>query len=117
MAVVAIRSEVRSKLFRVLLALWLISGASCAVSAQGKVIWEIGQKDQSAKEFQKDSRRQLAYDVRGGDWKRDWAATQDCGTRYEIAFEVGSSSTGGYVLQISALTFTPVVPVLHLAVN
>src|SRR3954462_11535658 len=101
---------------RVLVILFLLINGELAFP-QTKVIWEIGSNDKSAREFPQDSRPQLAYDIRTSSWRKDWAATQNCGAPYEITFPVDASPDGRYVLHVSALTYTPVVPALHMDVN
>ncbi|HWR15010.1 MAG TPA: glycoside hydrolase family 38 C-terminal domain-containing protein [Terriglobales bacterium] len=106
-----------SAYLRVLIISWFVLvGALSLASPQSKPIWEIGRDDRSAREFPPQPRPGLVYNASNGDWKKDWAATQTCGSPYDITFSLTTPS-GGYVLRISEITYTPIVPTVSVDVN
>lgn len=111
-----LRSRRSSALLRALFVFCFVLYGAIAV-AQTSVLWEIGRADRSSREFPGDSRTQLKYDVRASDWKKDWAATQDCGSQYEIVFELSGNSSDNYAFRASILASSTIVPTLAMDIN
>ena len=86
------------------------------VHAQPRVIWKIGEFNESPVEFAKGLPDSVSFQVGTSNAEKDWPARQRTGSTYQILFPLNTLDRS-YVLKIATLIDRPRVPALEISVN
>src|SRR4051812_27414290 len=107
---------------RYLSALILTFAFALGARAQSRVVWQIGEFNDSSDEF--GAQAEGVFDAASGQAK-SWGATQqavveskaDASAARRIRFELGEAPGGVYTLKLGLIMGTPRVPVVQVDVN
>ena len=87
-----------------------------AIHAQPRVIWKLGEFNESPVEFAKRLPDSVSFQVGTSNAGKDWPGRQRTGSTYQILFSMNTIA-GSYVLKIGTLIDRPQVPALEISVN